>query len=93
MSAISDRISQLSSVASVFNSAAAGAPTDMQGQSDIAHGARVNLDEMTRLMLIATRTSTGGAITSTGTANQVAFSTGAAPFGLASTRYACSGQP
>jgi hypothetical protein len=101
MPTVADRISQLSSVASVYGGnivygstavlAATGLVPDSQSNSDNAIGALHQLDEMTRLMLVATRGSTGAQITSTSQSNQVAFSTGVGL--LASTRYACSGQP
>ena len=88
MTAIGDRISQLSSAAASYAPAVgADGPT----QLDNAHGARLALDEMTRLMLVASRTSTGGQVTSTTTANTVGLSTGIGL--LASTRYQQSGQP
>jgi len=90
LSAISDRISQLSSQATVYTNVGV---TDSQTQLDNAHGARLALDAMADLALFARRTSTGGQVTSTGQANTVALSTGAAQFGLASTRYQQSGCP
>ena len=90
MTAIGDRISQCSSAAASYGVAAA-ASTDFQTQLDCAHGSRLYLDEMTRLSLLAARTSTGGQVTSTTTANSVGLSTGIGL--LASTRYQRSGQP
>jgi len=95
MSAISDRISQCSSAAAVYGAfnGTVGADGQVNTALDGAHGSRLYLDEMTRLMLAASRSSTGGQITSTSQANIVSLSTGAAQFGLASTRYQQSGQP
>jgi hypothetical protein len=95
MSAIGDRVSQLSSAASVYGAqnGVAGADGQINSGADGAIGALHQLDDMTRLQLVGTRSSTGGQITSAGQANTVAFSTGPAPFGIASTRYQCSGQP
>jgi hypothetical protein len=87
------RISQLSSAITVFGAmtGAVGADGQINSALDGAHGSRLAADEMTRLMLVASRSSTGGQITSTNQANTVALSTGPAPFGLASTRYSQSG--
>jgi hypothetical protein len=95
MTTIGDRVSQLSSAASVYGAFnnTAGADGQTNSAADGAHGSRLALDEMTRLMLVASRSSTGGQITSTTTANQQALSTGLSPFGIASTRYVQSGQP
>jgi hypothetical protein len=90
VSAIGDRISQLSSAASVYATNSANS-TDYQVQADNDHAARLALDEMTRLSLLACRTSTGGQVTSTSQANTVALSAGVGL--LASTRYLQSGQP
>jgi hypothetical protein len=95
MSAIGDRISQMSSVATVYGAYTGAVGADGQANTalDGAHGSRLALDEMTRLMLVASRSSTGGQIVSTTTANQQALSTGPSQFGIASTRYMQSGQP
>jgi len=84
MTQIGDRISQLSSAASVYATNSANS-TDYQTQADSNHAARLALDEMTRLSVLARQTSTGGQATSTSQANLVSLSTGVNV--LASTRY------
>jgi hypothetical protein len=95
MTSIGDRISQLSSAAATYGSftGAVGSDGQINAAADGWHGSRLALDEMTRLMLVASRTSTGGQVLSTTTANQQAWSTGPSQFGIASTRYQASGQP
>jgi hypothetical protein len=89
------RISQLSSAISVFGAFAGtvGADGQTNSQSDGAHGSRIARDEMARLSGFYPVTSTGGLVGSTTTANLVTESTGLAPYGIASTRYAQSGTP
>jgi hypothetical protein len=91
--AIADRISQLSGAAGSYGAqnGIAGADGQINSAADGAIGALHQLDEMTRLMLVARRTSTGGQVLSTTTANTVALSTGIGL--LASTRYDVSGTP
>jgi hypothetical protein len=102
MTAVGDRISQLSSAVSVYGAngvistainSATGLPVDNQTNLDCAHATRLAADELARLSLLAARTSTGGQLVSSAQANSVALSTGNAQFGLASTRYAQSGTP
>jgi hypothetical protein len=90
---IGDRISQLSSALATYGANGALGAADSQTNLDNAHASRLARDELARLSGFYPVTSTGGLVNSTTTANLVTESTGLSPFGIASTKYATSGQP